>query len=40
MHIKSKKINEKEYIVYLMDETNRPLKAIIIKADIEDMLWQ
>ena len=40
MYIKTKKINKKEYIVYLMDETHRPLKAIIIKPDIEDKLWQ
>ena len=40
MYIVSKKINEKEYIIYLMSETGQKLKARIVKADLEDKLWE
>ena len=40
MYIVSKKINEKEYIIYLMSETGQKIKARIVKADLEDKLWE
>ncbi len=39
MYIEIKEIGNKEYIVYLMSETGQPLKARIVKADLDDKMW-
>jgi|14_taG_2_1085336.scaffolds.fasta_scaffold89744_2 hypothetical protein len=39
MYIKIKEISKGEYIIYLMSETDQPLKAKIIKASLEDTVW-
>lgn len=38
MYVLSRALNEKEYIFYLMDETNRPLKASIKKGWMGDAI--
>ena len=46
MYVVSKKLNENEYIIYLMSETGQRLKAKIIntliyrESDLEDKIWQ
>tara|TARA_R110001592_G_scaffold41308_1_gene134828 strand:- start:4680 stop:4802 length:123 start_codon:yes stop_codon:yes gene_type:complete len=39
MYVKIKEIGKGEYIVYLMSDTDQPLKATIIKADLKDKVW-
>tara|TARA_R110001592_G_scaffold146059_1_gene370008 strand:- start:272 stop:394 length:123 start_codon:yes stop_codon:yes gene_type:complete len=39
MYIEIKEISKQEYIVYLMSETGQPLKAKIVKASLEDKIW-
>lgn len=39
MKIEIKKLNDTEYIVYLIDESGQKIKAKIIKADLQDKIW-
>ena len=39
MYVTIKEIGNKEYIIYLMSETGQPLKAKIVKADLQDEIW-
>ena len=39
MKVEIKKLNDDEYIIYLVSETGQKLKARIIKASLEDKIW-
>jgi|TARA_R100001463_G_scaffold5525_2_gene18714 hypothetical protein len=39
MKIEIKKLNDTEYIIYLIDESGQKIKAKIIKADLQDKIW-
>ena len=39
MTVEIKKLNDTEYIIYLVSETGQKLKARIIKANLEDKIW-
>tara|TARA_R100000353_G_scaffold134314_1_gene95292 strand:+ start:291 stop:413 length:123 start_codon:yes stop_codon:yes gene_type:complete len=40
MTVEIKKLNDTEYIIYLVSETGQKLKARIIKTDLEDEIWR
>ncbi len=39
MKIEIKKLNDTEYIIYLIDESGQKIKAKTIKADLQDKIW-